>query len=94
MTADLSFQIRKKENVIKIPKAALRFYPPDKKNVHPDDQKILEGVDFDSLQNNDEDDGDDVLQPASERVDAGKKAKKRHVWKLEGELLRAVEVQG
>ena len=46
MTADLSFQICKKEDVVKVPKTALRFYPPDKKFVHPDDHDILDGSDF------------------------------------------------
>ncbi len=42
MTADLSFQIRKREDVIKIPKAALRFLPADKKHVREQDQHLLE----------------------------------------------------
>jgi HlyD family secretion protein len=48
MTANLSFQVKQKKDVIKIPKAALRFYPPDPKFVHPDDRKILEGAGFDT----------------------------------------------
>lgn len=44
MTANLSFKVQETEgDVIKIPKSALRFYPPDIKYVHPDDRRILEG---------------------------------------------------
>lgn len=121
MTADLSFQIRKIDNVIRIPKSALWFYPPDKKYVHPDDHSIIDGSNY---QNQDLDaskpnvtketatvgDNESIdpaapgvtkapdIPPAS--VDPGddvatkiKKNKTRHVWKLDGELLRAVEVE-
>lgn len=92
MTADLSFQIKKLENVRKIPKAALRFYPPDKKYVHPDDHKIIDGTAFVSETSNEEDDASQEV-PATERIMASRRAKKRHVWKIDGELLRAVEVE-
>lgn len=94
MTADLSFQIKKLEDVIKIPKAALRFYPPDKKYVHPDDHKIIDGTAFMNSSSEDDDEEDATLQvPASERIKASKRAKKRHVWVVENELLRAIEVE-
>ncbi len=92
MTADLSFQICKKEDVVKVPKTALRFYPADKKFVHPDDHVILDGSDFLSSANEEENEPNDQA-PAFERIQAGKKAKKRHVWKIDGDLLRAIEVQ-
>ena len=92
MTADLSFQIKKLDNVVKIPKSALRFYPPDKKYVHPDDHKIIDGSAFENSDlDNDEDQTTQI--PATDRIKASKSAKKRHVWKIEGELLRAVEVE-
>ncbi len=91
MTADLSFQVRKRENVIKIPKSALRFYPPDKKFVRPEDHPILEGSNF-ALEVDTATESETAIA-ANERVEAGKKAKKRHVWTLDGELLRAIEVQ-
>ncbi len=37
MTANLSFQIKKREAIVRVPNAALRFYPPRDK-VHPDDR--------------------------------------------------------
>lgn len=95
MTADLSFQIEKKEDVVKIPKAALRFYPPNKEHVHPDDQHIIDGSQFDSSTSDDDDDETTEVDElsAAERVLANKKSKKKHVWYVEGDLLRAIEVQ-
>lgn len=92
MTADLSFQVKKLEKVLKIPKAALRFYP-DKTHVHPDDHAIIDGSSYDS--SNEDDDETEELDDSSatERVTAGKKAKKRHVWILKDEKLRAIEVR-
>jgi HlyD family secretion protein len=42
MTASLSFQVDRRAEAIKIPNAALRFYP-DVRYVHPDDRSVLEG---------------------------------------------------
>ena len=42
---------------------------------------------------NEEEDEPNDQAPAFERIQAGKKAKKRHVWKIDGDLLRAIEVQ-
>jgi HlyD family secretion protein len=90
MTADLSFQIRKKEDVTRIPKSALRFFPPDKKYVHPDDLHIIDGSDF---SNPDAENASQIETTSAERVLANEQAKKRHVWKLDGDLLRAIEVR-
>jgi HlyD family secretion protein len=91
MTANLSFQIHHEENVIKVPQAAIRFYPPDPKHVHPDDRKILEtgASDF----NDDTMTLDANDQSAKARVDAAQSGKRRHVWRQEKEFLRAVEVR-
>ncbi|MFK7768771.1 MAG: efflux RND transporter periplasmic adaptor subunit [Mariniblastus sp.] len=86
MTADLSFQIEKLEKAIRIPKSALRFYPPDKKYVHPDDHAIIDGATFVEPKE------ESVETTSDERVTASKKNKIRHVWVVEGDLLRAVEV--
>lgn len=91
MTAKLSFQIDKKTDVVKIPSAALRFFPKSRL-VHPDDRAILEGT------------ADDVAQPAStdqttdtrsaaQRAADRQKETRRHVWIVEGEFLRAVPVK-
>ena len=56
MTADLSFQIRKREDVIKIPKAAVRFLPSDKKHVREQDQHLLDVNKSDDEEADDESD--------------------------------------
>ncbi len=90
MTANLSFQIEDRRDILKIPNSALRFYPPDRKRVHPDDHPVLDGVAQDGS-----DDGTQqaqVNQSASERAELSRNRMRRHVWVLEGELLRAREV--
>ncbi len=88
MTADISFQIEVKENVIKIPRSALRFLP-DRKYVHKDDHKILDGFEIKS----DDDNGPtETMLSARETVEARRNRNRRHVWVVEGDVLRAVEV--
>lgn len=86
MTANLSFQIDHRHQVLKIPNSALRFYPPDRKRVHPDDQPVLDGVEQETAQASQQ---TQVNQSASERAELNRNRMKRHVWALEGELLRA-----
>ena len=86
MTADLSFQIARIEDVIRIPKSALQL-ATDKKYVHPDDLHIIDGSDFTKTE---DETASQVETTSEERVLANQKAKKRHVWKVEGDLLRAV----
>lgn len=87
MTANLSFQIEKKTDVIKIPNAALRFYP-ERAQVHPDDRTILDGV-------SEERSEDNVAsnQSASEKFDANQKRSERYVWYQDGDFLRAIKVR-
>lgn len=91
MTASLSFQIEHLPNVVKIPNAALRFYPPDRKRVHPDDRKILDGVDL--AKDESEQRQGQNNQSASERAESRRRRLNRHVWVYESEFLRAREVQ-
>lgn len=91
MTASLSFQIRKLESVVKIPNSALRFYPPNKTAVHPDDHPILDGVD---LAKKDAEQQSASQQSASERAESNRNRLDRHVWVLDEEgLLRARAVR-
>lgn len=102
MTADLSFQIRKSENATKIPKAALRFLPDDKKYVREEDHHLLEIVkdtddeleedsSTESIEDSEsEDDQENKSKPAS---DEKKDKSIRHVWVVDGELLKAIEVK-
>ena len=41
MTADISFQVGEVKDVLRIPNAALRFFPL-REHVHPDDHKLLD----------------------------------------------------
>ncbi len=86
MTANLSFQIDHREKILKIPNSALRFYPPNRKRVHPDDQKVLDGVEQETTQSSQQ---SQVNQSASERAEVNRNRMKRHVWMQEGDLLRA-----
>lgn len=86
MTANLSFQIEHRANILKIPNSALRFYPPDRKRVHPDDQPILDGVEQETTQLSQQ---TQVNQSASERAELNRNRMKRHVWVQEGDLLHA-----
>ena len=96
MTANLSFEVEQREGVLKIPNAALRFYPKPEQ-VHPDDKKLLEGGD-DAEEDAEEDKGEEEGQTedqrtAKQRTLANRKRAHRHVWIQEGELLRAVRVE-
>ena len=92
MTASLSLQVDHRDDVVKIPNAALRYYPIAK-HVRPEDLPILEGQGMPSSAN-----GQDEAQPsanalsANERTQLRRDRHRRHVWVPEGDLLRAVEV--
>lgn len=90
MTANLSFQIDKHENVLKVPNAALRFYPKVEQ-VRPEDRKLLEGA-VEEEPEQDESEFMDQQRPAPERAAANRQRRRRHVWIVEGDFLRAVEV--
>ena len=88
MTANLSFQINQREGILRVPNAALRFYPPRDK-VHPDDRKIIDGVDEQKQ----------VVTDTAKQMSADEKAAAmraqnlRHVWIAEGKFLRGKPVR-
>jgi HlyD family secretion protein len=90
MTASLSFQVGRHDKVIRIPNAALRFYPRPE-HVRPEDQTLLEGTATDS-ESAEERNTVAERRSASEKAEAGKKRSRRHVWVVEDNLLKAVEV--
>ena len=90
MTAKLSFQVEKKEDVLKIPKAALRFFPKSEQ-VREEDRKLLEGVEEKGEDDDNSTETEEELS-AKQKVTANKDRDRRHVWVLDGELLKAVEV--
>jgi HlyD family secretion protein len=92
MTASLSFQVDHREKVIKIPNAALRFYPSPHQ-VRPEDQAVLEGTAQPKRENQDEAKQSDNSLSAMERAQLRKERNRRHVWVADGDfLLRAIEV--
>ena len=88
MTAEITFQVRERRGVIKIPNAALRYFPK-KEHVREEDRKILEGVERDQF--NSENSAEEP--PADERMQAELNSRKRHVWVKDGDLLKAIEVE-
>lgn len=88
MTASLSFQVGVSEDTPLIPNAALRFYPPDRDRVHPDDRGVLDGV---ATPSKDAEESEQVLS-AEEQAEVRRGRSRRHVWVVDGDFLRAVEV--
>ena len=88
MTATLEFEIDRRQNVVRIPNAAVRFLP-DAKHVHPDDKSIVEGMG----QMTDPDEEFEIEPTATEKRDAEIRRRTRHVWYLDGDLLRAKEIK-
>ena len=85
MTASLSFQIEEKLDAIRIPNAALRFYP-DVKYVREADKKLLEGSE-------DEQDGSgEEMLSAEQKAELAVARHRRHVWAEEDGELRAIPV--
>jgi HlyD family secretion protein len=88
MTANISFQIKKKDDVLRIPNAALRFFPkPDQ--VRPEDRPLLEGA------GPRQDKAKETTEPAPgarDKAAANRRRNHRHVWVVDGELLRAVAI--
>jgi len=82
MTANLSFQIEQHPGVLRIPNAALRFYPRPEQ-VRAEDRAIVEA----------EEDERDEDEWATAEPDASEShALRKRVWILDGDLLAAVEV--
>jgi HlyD family secretion protein len=84
MTAVLSFEVDRKENVLRIPGGAIRFLP-DVKHVRKEDKKLIEG-------NEAEESGEDGPS-AKDRVSANLRRRRRHVWVKDGDLLKAVPIE-
>ena len=92
MTASLSFQVDHRDDVIKIPNSALRYYP-NAKHVRPADLPILEGQGASSSTGGQEEEQtSEKSLSADERSKLRRDRHRRHVWIAEGDLLRAIEV--
>ena len=91
MTASISFEVDRRENVLKIPNAALRYFPEkEKQHVRKEDQKLLEGK-IDEKQEGQDEVSENALS-AAERAELRRKRNIRHVWVQDGLKIKAVEV--
>ena len=90
MTANLSFQITTRKGVLRVPNAALRFFPKKPGEVRPGDRRLVEDKPSEGEESADAaaDHSAAEDRPAKERH-----AKKRYVWIADGEALAAVEVE-
>jgi HlyD family secretion protein len=87
MTAEISFRVDQREGVIKVPNAALRFYPL-REHVREADRPILDGT---ALEADDQARGE--APSAGAKADAELERKRRHVWLVEADgLLHAIPV--
>jgi HlyD family secretion protein len=85
MTANLSFEVERRENVLRIPAAAIRFLP-DVKYVNEADKKLIEGEE-------EADEEDNVSTSARDRVEVSRRRRRRHVWVKDGEILRSIPIE-
>ncbi|MFK8111929.1 MAG: efflux RND transporter periplasmic adaptor subunit [Rubripirellula sp.] len=88
MTASISFEVDSKKDVPKIPNEALRFYPEDISLVRKEDQGLLDGSRWSSSS----EEKDEEEMSAAEKAKARKERNKRHVWVVDGDKLKAVEI--
>jgi HlyD family secretion protein len=92
MTANLSFQITARKGVLRIPNAALRFFPKKPGDVRPGDRRLVEDKPPEGEENADAEDAS--AHPSGGDPSAKEHhPKKRYVWIAEGEALAAVEVE-
>ncbi len=88
MTADITFQIEQKTDIVRIPRAAISFFP-QREHVREEDRELLDGV---AEQREQVNDGTGDQPPADEHAEADRNQRVRHVWVQDGEFLRAIEV--
>jgi HlyD family secretion protein len=98
MTASISFEVDERPDAIRIPNAALRFYP-NPLHVRKEDRPLVEGLAgaaanaSNNESDSDSDEKTDSSLSASERHDLRRKKAQRHVWVVDGEFLRAIPVE-
>lgn len=92
MTASISFDVASTEDVPKIPNAALRFLPDDVKFVREVDRHLIDGSTWKLKPKSEAEAEENANQTATEKAEAERKRNKRHVWMVDGDLLKAVEI--
>lgn len=107
MTAQLSFEVSSVTDVLRIPNAALRYYPENIEWVREEDRKLLDGSQWNRDANDEanstvEAEADETVSADSDQEadqEAGANAPKRkdsnrrHVWVIKDERLHAIEVK-
>jgi HlyD family secretion protein len=94
MTANISFQVSDRPLAKRIPNSALRFFPKPEQ-VRPEDRPLLEGATSQAEREKEKERNKQSTDPtpsAREKAAANRKRTHRHVWVLDGEFLRAVEI--
>jgi HlyD family secretion protein len=89
MTANISFQIEVKEDVKRVPTAALRFLPPIFR-VHPEDRHHLDAVPSGATETDNTMSGTKLS--ATQKAALARSRSRRLVWYEEGQWLRAVPI--
>jgi len=89
MTATISFQVDERIDVVRIPNTALRYFP-DVKLVRESDRSLIENDE--RSPDNREDNANDEAISAGEKAAAKRRQNHKHVWVVEGEYLKAIEV--
>jgi HlyD family secretion protein len=84
MTANISFQIDHKDDVLRVPAAALRYVPPPER-VREQDKHHVEAKPTNPHESA-------PAKTATEKVDLARKRQERIVWAQDGERLRAIPV--
>jgi len=94
MTASISFEVDARNDVLKVPNAALWFYPDKIELVRPEDRPLLDGTRWSAGGAGGGGNNEEGAQPTAEEKSASRRERnKRHVWVEDGEWLRAVEIQ-
>jgi HlyD family secretion protein len=89
MTASISFQVGEAKDALRVPNAALRFYP-QREQVRPEDRPLLESG---AVTPGEDEERTDVVRSAEEKAEIRRKRNRRHVWVVDGDFLRAVPVE-
>ncbi|MEO1526207.1 MAG: efflux RND transporter periplasmic adaptor subunit [Planctomycetota bacterium] len=93
MTASISFEVDSTTEVPKVPNAALRYFPEDVKLVREEDRKLIDGSNWKADNKEDDEEVEKEELSAADKAEARRKRKKRHVWIVDGEQLKAVEIE-
>ncbi len=90
MTANISFEVDRRDKAKKIPNGALRFFPQPQ-HVRKEDKELLEGK-IEELRPESANEVQETGLSAAERAEARRNRNLRHVWIVDDYQLKAVEV--